>query len=138
MVDEQSNVIPDLPVTNTALPELRTEYFLADEEGFYKTTLHLTAEEAVRYTGLLAEKPPERESAGVVSIQLTPEEETERLWVRVRTQRAKLLAESDWVTARALDQGTPVPPEWVAYRQALRDITNQPDPRQLAWPALPA
>jgi len=119
-------------------PEIRNEYFLADEEGFYKTSLYLTDAEVPRYTGLLTEKPPEREALGIVAIQLTPEEETELVWARVRVQRARLLAESDWVTARAMDQGTPVPPEWQAYRQALRDLTDQPDPRQLVWPELPA
>jgi len=64
----------------------------------------------------------------------------------VRTQRDKLLAESDWVTVKAVDQnaqdslGIQVPQVWLDYRQALRDITNPSDFPQLtdeAWPTAP-
>ena len=64
----------------------------------------------------------------------------------VRTQRDKLLAESDWVTVKAVDQnaqdslGIQVPQVWLDYRQALRDITNHADFPHLtdeAWPTAP-
>lgn len=56
-----------------------------------------------------------------------------------RTQRARLLAESDWVVARAAETGQPVPAEWAAYRQALRDVPAQPGfPGSIDWPAVPA
>lgn len=61
----------------------------------------------------------------------------EMQWVRVRITRSQLLDSTDWVTARARDQGRPVPPEWLAYRQALRDVTDQPDPSAIVWPAMP-
>jgi hypothetical protein len=28
-------------------------------------------------------------------------------------------------------------PEWIAYRQALRDITDQQDPFNIIWPIKP-
>ena len=61
----------------------------------------------------------------------------------VRTQRDKLLAESDWVTVKAVDQnaqdslGIQVPQVWLNYRQALRDITshvNFPHLQDSDWP----
>lgn len=59
----------------------------------------------------------------------------------VRTQRDKLLAESDWVTVKAVDQnaadslGIQVPQVWLDYRQALRDITTQDGfPHNVIWP----
>ena len=62
----------------------------------------------------------------------------------VRTQRDKLLAESDWVTTRAVDQnaadnlGIQVPQVWLDYRQALRDITAQDGfPHNVTWPDAP-
>jgi Phage tail assembly chaperone protein len=134
MVNEQSNVIPE---PNLPPAEIRSEYYIADDEGFLKTTLLLTAEEVVNYTGLLTEKPPERESAGLVMVQLTPDEIDEIAWTRARKRRAELLAESDWVVTKAMDQGTPVPADWQAYRQALRDITSQTDPFNIVWPTKP-
>jgi hypothetical protein len=62
----------------------------------------------------------------------------ETQWVVVRSQRDELLAESDWVAIRAVDRGEPVPQDWAVYRQALRDITVQPDPFSITWPTPPA
>jgi len=55
-----------------------------------------------------------------------------------RAKRNRLLADSDWVTIRATDTGTPVPAEWQTYRQALRDITEQTGfPENIEWPEKP-
>lgn len=59
-------------------------------------------------------------------------------WAAVRAERDRLLAASDWRVARAMEAGEPVPAPWVAYRQALRDITGQCDPLAIDWPAPPA
>lgn len=64
--------------------------------------------------------------------------DSEREWLKVRRDRDHLLAATDWVVLRAADTGQPVPPEWLAYRQALRDITEQPDPLNIEWPVAPA
>ena len=55
----------------------------------------------------------------------------------LRFQRNRRLADSDWVVLRAADRGEPVPPEWLAYRQALRDVTDQSDPLNIIWPTPP-
>ena len=44
---------------------------------------------------------------------------------KVRSKRDALLQESDWVVARSYERGEPVPLDWAAYRQALRDVTLQ-------------
>ena len=61
--------------------------------------------------------------------------------VKQRDKRNKLLAESDWVTVKAVDQnaadnlGIQVPQVWLDYRQALRDITTQDGfPHNVIWP----
>ena len=55
-----------------------------------------------------------------------------------RAERDRLLTESDWVTIRATDTGDPVPTEWLDYRQALRDITEQSGfPDNVEWPQEP-
>lgn len=54
-------------------------------------------------------------------------------WKQVRTHRDKLLNETDWwgVSDRTMSE------EQKAYRQALRDITNQNDIENIVWPTKP-
>lgn len=54
---------------------------------------------------------------------------------QARIERNQLLADSDWTQVA----DAPVnKEEWKAYRQNLRDITNQDDfPWSIAWPSLP-
>lgn len=59
-------------------------------------------------------------------------------WSAVRAERDRRLAACDWVTLRAQETGKPVLAPWMAYRQALRDITDQPDPLAVVWPTPPA
>jgi hypothetical protein len=63
----------------------------------------------------------------------------------VRDQRDRLLAETDWVTIKAVDASSDgfaiqLPQVWVVYRQALRDITDHVNFPYLAdedWPVKP-
>jgi len=59
------------------------------------------------------------------------------MWATIRAKRDRLLAASDWVTLRSHDLNEPVPPEWLAYRQALRDLPQTCDPMNVAWPVAP-
>lgn len=58
-------------------------------------------------------------------------------WMHIRGDRNRLLSESDFTR---LDDA-PITPEkraeWATYRQALRDITTQPDPFAIVWPTDP-
>lgn len=55
----------------------------------------------------------------------------------VRASRDTKLAECDWVVVKALETGGPVPADWAAYRQALRDLPSQNDfPWGVTWPVL--
>jgi len=52
----------------------------------------------------------------------------------VRSQRDYLLQQTDWM---ALSDNT-MSPEWVAYRQSLRDVTDQAGfPWSITWPTKP-
>ena len=55
----------------------------------------------------------------------------------VKYKRNALLSASDWIVTKAMDVGTPVPEDWRVYRQALRDITLQPDIFNIIWPTAP-
>ena len=68
--------------------------------------------------------------------------ETERLeqaTESVRNQRNRLLTETDWVVVKHNELGAPIPQEWLDYRQALRDITEQSGfPDHVEWPTAPS
>lgn len=66
-----------------------------------------------------------------------PAVDVDALWRDVRATRDALLQASDWVVLRASERGDLVPTTWIAYRQALRDITDQPDPSAIVWPVRP-
>lgn len=56
----------------------------------------------------------------------------------VRTQRDKLLAETDWMVIKAAETGVTLASDWALYRQELRDITAQTGfPDTVEYPAKP-
>ena len=55
----------------------------------------------------------------------------------VRTERNRLLAETDWLVIKALEAGNGLDFDLAVYRQALRDIPRQPGfPQDIAWPSI--
>jgi hypothetical protein len=50
-------------------------------------------------------------------------------------RRRRLLASSDWTQLPDVPLATKA--IWAIYRQALRDITDQPDPFNIVWPTPP-
>ncbi len=63
---------------------------------------------------------------------------TEQKWQMIREIRDALLARTDWMATRAYETGSQLDPEVAAYRQALRDVTQQPDPFSIVWPTRPS
>lgn len=61
----------------------------------------------------------------------TPETE----WPLVRAERDRRLQASDWTQLPDVPIATKE--AWAVYRQALRDITEQPDPFNIVWPVPP-
>lgn len=56
----------------------------------------------------------------------------------VRQARNEVLRETDIQVVRHLEKGLPVPNEWVAYRESLRNIPQQPGfPFSVVWPTMP-
>lgn len=62
----------------------------------------------------------------------TPETE----WPMVRAERDRRLLACDWTQLPDVPLATKE--AWAAYRQALRDVTLQPDPFNIVWPTPPA
>lgn len=65
------------------------------------------------------------------------DQENNQLWENIRNERNQLLLESDWTQL----PDSPITPEkkteYQTYRQELRDVTNQPDPKNIIWPTKP-
>ncbi|SVC04189.1 uncharacterized protein METZ01_LOCUS257043, partial [marine metagenome] len=61
-------------------------------------------------------------------------------WERIRTRRNRELTESDWVVVKAKEEhpNTSIDSNWMDYRTALRDITDQSDPDNITWPTKPS
>lgn len=59
-------------------------------------------------------------------------------WEEIRQKRNNLLLESDWVVIKAQESGKEVPKVWVEYREALRNITLQPNLQNIVWPIKPS
>ena len=55
----------------------------------------------------------------------------------VRSERNKLLEESDYIVIKSLESGDAIPEEWKTYRQKLRDI-DFTDPNNVTWPEIPS
>ena len=56
---------------------------------------------------------------------------------KVREQYMRLLQASDWTQISDYDLGADRE-AWAAYRQALRDLADAPNPFDLTWPQPPA
>lgn len=55
----------------------------------------------------------------------------------MRDARDSALTRCDWVITRAFEEGNPVPANYLAYRQALRDLPSQEGfPYEYVWPVL--
>lgn len=63
--------------------------------------------------------------------------ENEAHWYGVREARNRKLSESDYTQLPDADLTDAEKLNWASYRQALRDVTNQPDPNNILWPQVP-
>ena len=67
---------------------------------------------------------------------IVDQDAVDQQWRNVKEGRNQQLAASDWICSVS-DYVHPKKDAYVVYRQALRDITSQPNPFALAWPASP-
>ena len=63
-------------------------------------------------------------------------------WKRIRAERTRLLAETDWVVIKARENGGTVPAKWKTYRVALRDLPAEQSAKtkysDITWPTQPS
>lgn len=65
------------------------------------------------------------------------QKEIDARWEAVRVHRKKLLMASDWTQMADVTLEPSAAAAVTAYRQALRDVTDQADPFNLTWPTPP-
>lgn len=62
-------------------------------------------------------------------------------WKRIRTERNRLLAETDWVVIKARENGGQVAEKWKTYRVGLRNIPSEQSDAtkysEITWPTRP-
>ena len=57
----------------------------------------------------------------------------------IRAARDRQLVQTDWIIVKQIEQGAELSQDWVAYRQALRDLPDQPGfPFEIIWPLPPS
>lgn len=95
----------------------------------------------IEYDKNCIEGSPEKQGDSWVStwevVDASAEEIAVRLeaqWHSIRQQRDLRLRLSDWTQ---LPDAPVDAAAWTAYRQALRDVTNQADPFNIEWPTAP-
>ena len=72
--------------------------------------------------------------------ELDPDASAARIeaqWSVVRNERNKMIADTDWWVTKAVENGALIAADKSAYRQDLRDITEQEDPFNITWPEKP-
>lgn len=100
-----------------------------------KTFWLTTTEEGVKEWGYDDESTPPTQSE--IETQI-PSAVTAYNWSEVRRKRGNKLYNCDWTQNLDAPLTDTKKAEWVTYRQALRDVTNQSDPLNITWPTEPS
>lgn len=116
-------------------------FYAKTEGGRVTAIVRATAAPGAGWTAIASDAIPEGGglgkrlivSGGVLAWANKPESEA---WAAIRARRDALLLQTDWTQLPDVPAATRA--LWVSYRQSLRDITEQPDPFNIVWPALPA
>lgn len=106
--------------------------FMRVEEGERIVQYNPPAVDESLYTPTPVTPVPADAMAVTFTVQPQP---AEVVWPVIRARRDALLVQSDWT--QLPDVPLPTKAAWADYRQALRDITQQPDPHNIIWPTPP-
>lgn len=117
-------------------PELLDIQFDSSVEGFIEGSFNDTGYYVVESTPVaFPEKPTEHHKFDFSAKQWIDPRTQESEWLLVRAERDRRLLSCDWTQLPDVPLATKE--AWATYRQALRDITEQPDPFNITWPVVP-
>ena len=119
--------------TQNAINEVILEF---NSVGIGSTTI-LPSQTGIGYSGIITvgtayTMPTQSDLETKVNVKLNNER-----WDIIRKERNRELSETDWIVTKLYELGDPVPIEWKAYRQSLRDITTQ-DINNITCPTKPS
>lgn len=125
--------------SNSANSIVVSETMIAVSPNFLAGTDRRTIDKTHYYKEgqLLAYPPCPQGPANFDFTEMKWVEDTDLAWELVRLERDQRIKGSDWLVTKAVELGEPMPAGWAAYRQALRDITQQSDPNNINWPVEP-
>ena len=122
----------------TSFPAKPTDALLAEYNVF---PVERTDIPAVDYKQAVTEADPQQVNGKWVQAWTVTDRTVEEIaqieadqWTNVRSERNTKLAACDWTQ---LPDAPVDSTAWAAYRQALRDITNQSNPFAITWPQEP-
>lgn len=104
-------------------------------KSFYPVPRLCDADDLYWHDGAIHFKPPRPDAHIWDAVSLSWVPDAALMWQRVREQRKSLLNATDWTQLPDVPLATKE--AWATYRQALRDITEQPDPFNIVWPEPP-
>jgi hypothetical protein len=121
---------------NTSFPAVMSDAVLARHDIYKVTVLPMPAYDTrTHYAKESAVHQVEGQWVMGYTVEPLPKSQASE---NMKAERNKRLSESDWVVAKAAEVQNPAPPEWVAYRQQLRDVTSQVGfPFNIVWPVKP-
>ena len=110
----------------------------------YSDTTNLLFTEPVKPGQLLLDLPSNMIGEAIISVVASDNEyiftvdqsSIDLQWKNIRQHRNTLLSNCDWIVS-ITDYNMANKNDWVAYRQALRDITKQENPFRVMWPVVP-
>lgn len=108
------------------VPDVPASSFKVVEEGTPKWTRDDIRGEYITQVWIVRDMTPAEKDAAI-----------EQQWDAVRSERDQKLQASDWTQLPDVPLTEEQKQEWVTYRQALRNVTNQPDPFNIVWPVAP-
>ena len=118
-------------------------FYSASKNGFYDKNIHLTMpEDSVEISDELYSEVFAQQSIGK---QIVPDKNGLPSNIDqalpnsnvIRRTRSTLLSQCDWTMVSDAPLTDELKTEWKTYRQALRDITKQPNFPQVVWPTIP-
>lgn len=125
-------------IRNISCPDSMVDAQVKTGEYVYKDTVDPETQYIDIVSKTIREKPSKPSKYHIFNYDTKSWQDprtTDSEWLVVRAKRDKLLSESDWT--QMPDVSIPTKEVWALYRQALRNITQQPDPFNIVWPVAP-
>lgn len=130
--DRSGNVVASTTCDDDALPPVPPGLFMLETAAHHQPESVYVANGSVRAKPQKPSYPARFSTAtGTWSVDM------DAAWAEARAKRNSLIAACDWVTLPDVPLSTEEREAWTKYRQALRDITQQPNPTAITWPVPP-